>query len=176
MFISYGENYVMRLIKMVPVVGLCVASFLPASAAAGSYQQWQNDGSNLCLDATDTRENAFVQQSECNQPSHDGQKWKRSYGDQLTITNKWTQGCLDVYAKKGVSKLLNTVTTSPCRGLNNQKWKSYRKDHRKIQNVGTKQCLAAPLGLGEGPVKVVDCDADDSFKYLYWHSCDSCKE
>ncbi len=163
----------MRLIKIVPIVGLCVASFLPATVTAGKvakYNQIKNQASNYCLDATDKRDNAFVQQSKCDS-SKDGQMWKLSGG---TYVNKWTGGCLDVYSARGQASDLNTVTTSQCRNLRNQKWEDdCSKENAviknncgaRLNNAGTNQCLAAPGNLKLGPVKVVDCK-DDSF--LNW--------
>jgi len=163
----------MRLIKIVPVVGLCVASFLPATvtAEAAKYGHITNQGSEMCLDATNKRDNAIVQQSTCDS-SKDGQMWQaKSDG---TYVNKWTGKCLDVYSTEKQDSDLNTVTTSECRNLQNQKWddncskaNAVIKNNcgARIHNTGTGQCLAAPLKLEFGPVKVVDCSDND---FLNW--------
>jgi hypothetical protein len=163
-FLKEKKN-VMRLIKLVPVVGLCAASFLPVSVAAGEYQ-YKNDGSGLCLDATAKRDDAFVQQASC--AGQDGQKWQmvdKGWGT-FWLKNKWTGTCLDVYALKyGEYPMLNTVTTSQCADWKlNQKWENISRG--RIKNAHTSQCLAAPGDLKLGPVKVVGCNEDGS--YLKW--------
>ena len=144
----------MRLIKMVPVVGLCVASFIPASVAA--ERLFVNKGSTFCLDATDKRDSAFAQQSKCN-PVLDGQKWlmvDKGHGS-YWIKNKWTGTCLDIYTdNEGETPWLNTVTTSNCEDWKkNQEWEMIRGN--RIRNAHTGQCLVGPGTLNLGPVKAV---------------------
>jgi len=152
---------------MVPVVGLCAVSFLPVSVAAGEYYSIINASSGLCLDATATRDDAFVQQSGC-QNSLDGQKWQKVSKEprSFKLQNKWTGMCLDVYAPENLEyPWLNTVTTSECdQRKKNQKWEDIGR--MRIRNDHTGQCLAAPGKLELGTVKVVNCGKDDLF--LKW--------
>jgi hypothetical protein len=149
---------------MVPVVGLCVASFLPASVAAETV--FVNKGSKLCLDATAKRDSAFVQQSKCNSKL-DGQKWQivdRGHGS-YWIKNKWTGTCLDIYTDhQGETPWLNTVTTSKCEGWKkNQEWEKLGK--YRLRNAHTNQCLVAPGTLNLGPVKAVSCKKGAYFNW-----------
>jgi hypothetical protein len=160
----------MHFMKMVPVVGLCAAIFMPTYARADSHiTQFQNAGSKLCLDATDKRDSAFVQQSKCD-TSLEGQVWEKvDKGPGLFwLQNKWTGTCLDIYVADqfGIYPMLNTVTTSQC-----EDWKEAQKwifiGNGMLRNSYTHQCIAAPGQLKPGPVKAVECSLRPT-PYLHW--------
>lgn len=84
----------MRLIKLVPIIGFCAVSLLPASAIA---QRWVvNCESNLCMDATQEAAGGMVQVSTCDKEKV-GQQWD-DLGAEMPkqIKNRWNQKCLDL--------------------------------------------------------------------------------
>ncbi|MEK8016412.1 MAG: RICIN domain-containing protein [Candidatus Parabeggiatoa sp.] len=145
----------MRLLKMLPIVGLCAASFLPTSAVADHHLvKIINAESGLCLDATS--EGGFVQQSKCDK-NLKAQLWTIK-GNRI-INGHWQNECLDIYVvktdKKGLP-WLNTVQTDACEGWKQaQNWKL--KKNGQIQNEYTDQCLIAPGDRPLGPVKAREC-------------------
>ncbi|RKZ50138.1 MAG: hypothetical protein DRR16_15320 [Candidatus Parabeggiatoa sp. nov. 3] len=160
----------MRLLKMLPIVGLCAASFMSASAVADHHGveiniaaqplvKIINAKSGLCLDATS--EGGFVQQSKCDKKLQ-AQSWTIK-GDRI-VNGYWTNECLDIYViKAGKKKLpwLNTVQTDACEGWKKaQTWvipKGEKEKKGLLKNKYTGQCLVAPGNRPLGPVKAREC-------------------
>ena len=148
----------MRLFKIVPIVGLCAASFLSVSAVADNHiKQIVNLESKMCVDATS--EEGVVQQSLCN-PALKGQQWE--FKDDKFVNQNWPTQCLDIYAVQD-QPMLNTVQTSKCEDWKEaQKWTEEKSG--LIKNHYTGQCLAAPGKKELGPIKAVPCQNRGSFQ------------
>lgn len=164
----------MRLLKMLPIVGLCAASFMSASAVADHHGveininiadqplvKIINAESGLCLDATS--EGGFVQQSKCDKKLQ-AQLWTIK-GDRI-VNGHWKKQCLDIYViKAGKKKLpwLNTVQTDACEDWKKaQTWVIPKEKKGKgkkglLKNKYTGQCLVAPGKRPLGPVKARQC-------------------
>lgn len=146
----------MRLIKMLPVIGLCAASFLPATAVADMHAvQIVNASSKQCLDATS--EGGFVQQSMC-EKGKKGQQWHIK-GNRI-VNQNWPNQCLDIYVVD-VHPLLNTVQTDAC-----EDWKKAQQwiVGPIIRNEYTGQCIVAPGDRKLGPIKALRCDRFEGFE------------
>lgn len=145
----------MRLIKMLPVVGLCAASFLPASATA---QQWiVNCDSNLCMDVT---VDGKIQMAECD-PNKTYQRWDVNVSSvpAQKVQNRGNLQCLDIFDD-------NTIHTSACEDWkNNQLWNfPCRIEGDSIESVPFMgKCLVAENN-NLAPVTLDNCDPVASAK------------